>query len=346
MKTAETNPVYQSQILPIIQKAETEIKTLVLVAFLYAQPKAALLGSILAVINRVKKEIPAEFGDTSAYVNGLIHSADKMVAIGYIKPQNAYFAARTQLLSTAPKSVVVNNPKQLLDITKSKDLWAEAKGSPNVVNYPKELKKTINDLGGQPMMTYETGKKPITVWQKAELDTRYEHQMQMLQDLRVKGVDLCWISSHANCSKRCQKWQGKLVSLSEPSKYSGFRVKKVDGHWVYSLTEIMAQTDKYGYHNNIINGFNCRHRLIPYTGQSAPTKYSDEDIAKQRNIEIHIREMERKIRLYKTQERLYNKSGDKITAGQYKALWKKLESYYKRFCEVHGYAWQEYRIKI
>ena len=159
-----------------MQKAETEIKTLILVAFLYSQPKTMLIAAILTVINRVKKEIPKEFGDTSAYVNGLIHSADKMVAIGYNKPQAAYLNARTQLLRTAPSGtkITINNPKELNDfLLKKKDLWAEAKGSPNVTNYPKELKKMINDLGGEPMATYETGKKPITVWQKAELDTRY-----------------------------------------------------------------------------------------------------------------------------------------------------------------------------
>lgn len=361
MKTAETNPIYQSKILPIMQKAETEIKTLILVAFLYGKPQLTLLASILTVVNRVRKELPTEFGDTSAYVNGLLSSSDKMVKEYYNKPRATFLQARQELLQTTPadRRVTVNTPKELLDLTKhEKDLWTEAKGSPNVVNYPKELEKTIEKLSEHPIVTQEPGKKPISIWQKAELDTRYEHQMQMLQDLRVKGNDLCWISSHPDCSKRCQPWQGKLVSLSEPSTMSGFRIRKQDGNWVYSLTEIMEQTDKYGYHNNIINGFNCRHRLIPYTkGQLAPKEYTDKEVAKERDIETEIRKKERQIRLLKTKKHLYNESGTKKPMMVVKNKGKKrivpmkdvidyLEDKYKKYCEKNGYAWQEYRIKI
>ena len=362
MKTAETNPIYQSQILPIIQRAETDIKSLILVAFLYAQPKAVLLASILQVINRVKAEIPKEFGDVSAYTKGLVASADRMVLEGYNKPQLAYNIARNSILQTAPSPINITTPKQLFDLTSNvRDLWAEAKGSPNVTNYPKVLKETINKLSEMPVTTFEDGKRPISIWQKAELDTRYEHQIKMVEECKASGDDLWFISSHPDCSKRCQCWQGALVSLSKKSiapsytadkkgihyKKSSFIVGKEGNYNVYSLTDIMGCIDIYGYNNNIISGFNCRHRLIRYQkGNLAPTKYTDKEIAEQRNIEIQIREMERKIRLYKTKERLYNKSGDKKTAKVYHDLAKRLEITYKKFCERKGYAWQEYRIKI
>lgn len=186
MRTAETNPIYQSKILPIIQKAETEIKTLILVAFLYAQPKTMLLGSILAVINRVKKELPIEFKDRDQYVKGLVASADRMVIEGYNKPQVAYNLARQTLKATSPSPINITTPK----------------------------------------------------------------------------------------------------------------------------------------------------------------RYDNRDVTKQREIEGKIREMERKIRLLKTNERMYNVSGDKVTAATYKRVWQKLEAHYKVFCERNGYAWAEYRIKI
>ena len=105
--------------------------------------------------------------------------------------------------------------------------------------------------------------------------------------------------------------------------------------------------DYWGWNNNIIIGFNCRHRLIPFKpGHVPPTKYDDKEIAQQRDIEIKIREMERKIRLLKTKEHLYNKSGDKKTASVYRNLWTKLEKFYKQFCEKNGYAYQPYRIEI
>lgn len=361
MKYAETNPVYQSKILPIIQRAETDIKTLVLVAFLYSQPRLVLIGSILAVIDRVRRELPTEFGDLSAYTNGLIQSAERFIFEGYDKPQLAFNIAKNELLKTAPYPINITTPKQLNEIISNKrDLWAEAKGSPNVTDYPRVLKQQINKLSDMPTIAVEPGKKPISIWQKAELDTRYEHQMEMVQKAKDSGHDLYYISSHPNCSKRCQCWQGALVSVSKraaaPSytadkkgihyRKSSFIVGK-EGHTnVYSLDSIMECVDIYGYNNNIISGFNCRHRLIKYEGQFPPTKYTDAEVSQQRDIEIKIREMERKIKLLKTREHLYNKSGDKNTAKAYRQAWKRLFESYKRFCNKNGYAWNEYRTRI
>lgn len=349
MKNAETNPLYQSRILPIVQHAETRIKTLVLLSFLFGKTRLALMSSLIAIIKSVEKQLPGDLGDISAYVNGLVDKSDYYIKEFYNKPQNNFLMIRQELLRTNP-SAKIFNPKDLYNLASHpRDLWAEAKASPNVVNYPNELKKMIARLSDSPMTVREPGKKPISIWQKAELDTRYENQMQMLQDLRVKGEDLCWISSHVDCSKRCEPWQGKLVSLEKHGD-ANFVVDTVDGHTVYSLPDIMAQVDKYGYHNNIICGFNCRHRLIPYRkGTVAPREYKKGEIAKQRSIEISIRERERQIRLYKTNEHLYNESGitpPTIKGVPLKKYIKGLESSYKAFCEKNGYAWQEYRIKI
>lgn len=362
MKYAETNPIYQSKILPIIQKAETEIKTLVLTAFLYAQPKALLLGAILKVIERVKRQLPTEFGDLSAYTNGLLVSADRMIMVGYNKPQLAYNVVKRELERTAPYPINITTPKQMNEIILNKrDLWAEAKGIPNVIDYPRQLKMTINKLSEMPVVAQEEGKQPISIWQKAELDTRYEHQQKMLSDLKEQGVELAYISTHPNCSKRCQVWQGSLVDLNKTAPFPQYDADKKGIHYrkssfivgkegrtnIYSLTDIMNCVDFWGYNNNIICGFNCRHRLIPYEpGRSEPTKYDDKEVTEQRNVELKIREMERKIRLLKTKEVMYNKSGDKITAKKYRSMWKRLFESYQRFCEKNGYAWLKYRTEI
>lgn len=364
MKSASTNNIYQSTFMPIFEKASTKIKTLVLVGFLIGQPRLTLWYSILGIITATSIKIPGELTDKNAYVNGLLKSAEKMVVQYYDQPQRAFLKTREILLSTAPadhKLPPLDTPKQLNEfISDKRNLWAEAKGTPNVTNYPKELKKKIEELSEYPITTSEPGKKPITLWQKAELDTRYYDQMQKLQDLRTKGTELCWISSHPNCSKRCQAFQGELVSLTEHAKNpqksvnknfnykkGSFVIRQQDGHKVYSLPDIMDVDGAYGYKNNIINGFNCRHRLIPYQkGTVAPTEYTEEEVKQQREVEEKIREMERTIRLYKTNEHLYNKSGDFQTAKFYRNKANKLTEQYKAFCERNGYAWYDYRLKI
>ena len=354
LKEGATDNLYQSTFLPIFQKAETEIKVLILTALLRGTPLFDLRLAIAGVIAAVKAKIPVTLHDREIYLNGLAVKSNVFIQKYYMPSLNSFYKVKTEIMrkiETPVRKPAINNPQQLLDLvakpTTERSLWANVKGSPNVTNYERELKKRILSMAEDPVTTYEPGKKPISLWQKAELDVRWEHQVQMLQDLRVQGVEYAWTSSHPNCSKRCQKWQGKLMALNQNAEGPNFVVGKLDGHTVYSLPDIMNQVDRWGYRNNIIIGFNCRHRLIPYKpGVYGPEKYTDKEVAKQRAIEAKMREMERKIRNLKTKELLCSKMGDEVLAKEYRKQWKALFEYYKRFCEQNGYAWYQYRCNI
>ena len=349
LKDVYTNSLYQSKFMPIFEKAEIRIKELVLSFFFFGRSKYLLRVAIAKIILDVEKQIPNDLRDKDQYLKGLQVKSDLFVRKYYDEQQTTFTQVKEKILSTTPpgtKAPLLKTPKETVDFIQSKKMWAEAKGSPNVVDYPKQLARKLNQLAAEPVTTQEPGKKPISLWQKAELDVRYENQMQNLQNLRVTGVEYAWTSSHPNASKRCAPWQGKLMALEGHARYSNFRVGKLDGHWVYSLVDIMNQTDKYGYHNNIICGFNCRHRLIPYKGQLPPKEYNKDEIDQQRKIEAQIREMERNIRLHKKRARLYNEVGEYKLAKQIESKIKQLVAQYKAFCERNGYAWQEYRIKV
>ena len=346
-----TNDLYQSKFMPIFQKAETKIKLLILAAFLFSESLTSLRNKIDGVIAWVGKQIPKELNDKSAYIRGLKVSSERFILLYYKKPQIAYRTAKQALLNSVPKDIKtpkIENPQQLFNfISDPKKMWAEAKATPNVINYPRELKRRIEQMAQQPVVTHEPGKKPISLWQKAELDVRYEGQIKMLDELREQGVEYAWTSSHPDCSKRCEPWQGKLMDLTNHAKGPNHQVTTIDGIPVYSLVDIMAKTDKYGYNNNIICGFNCRHKLIPYVkGRYGPKEYTEKDVAKQRAIEERIRVMEREIRKLKTNEILSLKIGDMKSAKAYKAQWKALFAQYKAYCEHNGYAWNAYRINV
>ena len=369
LKDIYTNSLYQSTFLPIFAKAETRIKTLIFSAFLLGQSKYILMGSIGLILAEVEKKIPQTLHDRDVYIKALKVKSANFVKQYYDKPQAEFQSVKETIIANTPvggKAPILNTPKETITyinkIKPEKDLWAAQKGSPNVVNYEKELKAKMNRLAAEEVTTQEPGKKPISLWQKAELDVRYENQMQQLQNLRVQGIKYCWLSSHPNASKRCSKWQGSLVAIeghaSNPQKVvnyktfnyakSSFAMEKVDGKTVYSLPDIMDVVDsRYGYHNNIICGFNCRHRLIPYkSGTVAPQEYTEEEMKKQREIERTIRAMERQIRLKKTQLELYNKLGDKKAVATLKKQIKKMVENYKTYCETNGYAWHQYRIEV
>ena len=349
--------------MPIFQEAETKIKKIIILAFLLLLSIDSIMTQIRKVIVSVEKKIPSDLKDKEQYINGLWMKSNALIKRYYQKPKLEYISNRTNVVKlSGVNPTKVDTPSKLVGYiqeNKTKlDMWSEQKGVPYIENYGKKVQQYMDSLSDQVMTTSEPGKKPISLWQKAELDVRHDNQMKMLDDLTAQGVQYAWTSSHPNCSKRCEKWQGKLMSLNENSTMSGFRVKKLDGHWVYSLKEIMAQTDKYGYTNNIINGFNCRHHLIPYQkGSVAPTEYTAEEVKRQRLVEERIRAMERDIRkkksklaMLETQFNVYNKINEKLAKEirvqirNLKAHIDQMVAYYKDFCEKYGYAWYDYRI--
>ena len=347
--------LYMSTFLPIFSHAETQIKKIIAKFFWEMRNKQILLLTIDKYITELNKKIPQNIYNRESYFVGLRAKSLQMVNEYYTKARVVFAGILglliTNQISIGKKMPKIESPKQLIQYMRTEkikyNMWAEAKAAVRVQNYPKMLQNYINSLTGEVITAIEPGKKPISLWQKAELDIRYENQMRMVQEHIDSGNDLCWISSHPDCSKRCEKWQGKLVSLTEHSTMSGFRVKKVDGHWVYSLPDIMAQTDKYGYHNNIINGFNCRHHLIKYTkGSVAPKEYTTEDVARMRQVNTDLRALEREIRHYKQQEKLYNDINDVKNSRIARHKAKVLTKIYVDTCQKYGFAVQEYRIKI
>lgn len=127
----------------------------------------------------------------------------------------------------------------------------------------------------------------------AEMTERWEQKVNELEELKAQGVDLVWISTHANCSERCQPWQGKLYSISG-------RSGTIDGIPFRPLSDAMDifYTTKEGktYRNGCISGFNCRHTLTPYKKGNRPAEIASEVIDKQREIEETQRAFERAIR--------------------------------------------------
>lgn len=352
LRVANTNSAYQSTFLPLLLDAETKIKKMIVLSFWLARPSDILRATLMAYIVGLKKKLP-DFKDREAYINGLLRRTDKMINAYYEKAKIGFLGITQIIKNNVPKMPKFDNPKQLMTLLseKRKDFnfsqWAEAKASVRVQNYYKEVESFINKMANEPFTTSEEGKKPISIWQKAEMDIRYQKQMEMLDGLRTEGVEYAWISSHPDCSKRCEKWQGKLMNISKDahSELSGFRMKeKVDGNTVYCLEDIMAQTDKYGYHNNIICGFNCRHHLIKYIPYSVPPKeYSSIDIKKYREINTNIKARERNIRLANQKAALYNGINDDVS-GFYKSQANKLTRRYKNYCERNGFQWEQYRI--
>lgn len=139
----------------------------------------------------------------------------------------------------------------------------------------------------------------------AEMTVRYNHQQDMITNLRADGVDLVYIEPHANCSKRCEKYQvGGSKHPSGLYSLNGSTGITPEDHVKYVPLEFATNNpdDRYVtskgkiYQNGCILGYNCRHRLIPYKPYTQPIPIPADVIENRREVETNQREMEREIR--------------------------------------------------
>ena len=366
LKEIGTKNLYQSTFMPIFEKAQAKIKSIIVLAFLLYSSARVMRMQINAVIQWVADNIPKTLKDRDIYLKSLEVRANNFIRLYYLKPLVEFKGTKKLLLNSLKnrddiKEPKIDNPKDLIDLIQDKrNLWSEAKGIPNVVDYEKKVKEYIYKLSRNPVTTVEKGKQPISLWQKAELDIRYDSQMEMVNKFETEGVEYAYISSHPDCSVRCEVWQGELVAINKHAKNpqthanqpkdivkSRFEVGRLDGHIVYSLPDLMDVVDKYGYKNNCICGFNCRHKLIRYhAGRIPPTEYTKGEIAQQRAVETHIRQLEREIRCLKTELVMYNSINDRKEVYRLEKIIQKRVSHYKKYCENNGYAYFEYRINV
>lgn len=175
----------------------------------------------------------------------------------------------------------------------------------------------------------------------AERQVRYEAQQKQLNDLKESGVRLVWIDEHANCSERCQDWQGKLYSTDGTSgTIDGIRYQPLSNATDRYTTTKAGKT----YINGTLTGFGCRHKTILYKKGFRPTKIPAEVIDKQRAIEQRQREMERAVRKYEARALDFKtlrdnpnmKASRRLNDAGYKhnkALVEKWRDEYLKFCE-------------
>nr|DAQ99453.1 MAG TPA: minor capsid protein [Caudoviricetes sp.] len=130
-----------------------------------------------------------------------------------------------------------------------------------------------------------------------EMGVRFDAYRREKARLIQQGVKTVYVAPHANCSLRCQKWQGRVYSLD------GFRGVR-DGRKVIPIedaAENVTYTSKRTgrtYQAGLF-AYNCRHSMTPYQdGQLVETIPADV-VATQRALEERQRAMEREIRFQK-----------------------------------------------
>lgn len=281
----------------LIEEAQSEIKLIVTDGVMRQFNFKAIDLKVQARIEKLVKELESEQLkircriDLIRFANRiylmlrpLFTNIDLAVLIAIRKVENK--EATLKEIKTAEKYLKYDVPTKVFERAVPLDIYAK--------DYLKLVEQRLQDIAIlEPKPDYDS---PVSLRNIAEMQVRQERHEEELAKLIGKGVDLVWIVPHTNCSKRCEKWQGKLYSISG-------RYGSIDGIDYQPLSNATDnyETTKRGkvYKNGCISGFNCRHKLREYQQGNKPVEIPASVVNKERKINDTQRYLERGVRNWK-----------------------------------------------
>lgn len=281
----------------LIEEAQSEIKLIVTDGVMRQFNFRAIDLKVQARIEKLVKELESEQLKIRCRID-LIRFANRiylmlrplftnidlavLMAIRKVADRNA----TPKEIKTAEKHLKYDVPTKVFERAVPLDIYAK--------DYLKLVEQRLQEIAIlEAKPDYDS---PVSLRNIAEMQVRQERHEEELARLIGKGVDLVWIVPHANCSKRCEKWQGKLYSIS--GQYGN--IDGIDYQPLSNATD-NYETTKRGkvYKNGCISGFNCRHKLREYKQGNKPVEIPASVVNKERKINDTQRYLERGVRNWK-----------------------------------------------
>lgn len=181
----------------------------------------------------------------------------------------------------------------------------------------------------------------------AEMEYRFQRHIDKKQSFEARGVKLIMVPSHANCSKRCEKWQGRVYSLdgSEGITTDGKRYIPLERATHSDEVKYIAKSSGRVHYNGLF-GYNCRHEMREYTPGMRDVKIPESVIKHQRALEQDQRIMERNVRRYKEQALLLRETGAVDAAREATAKAREWSQKYKAFSVQNNIPFIEQRLVV
>lgn len=209
----------------------------------------------------------------------------------------------------------------------------------------KEVKAKMGDF--EDIRTHKIPMTNVNPRNVVEMSVRWDRYKEQKQRMIEAGVKYVYVPPHANCSKRCQPYQGKVYSLTgKTERYDGRTFKPIED--VAEKVTVRGKRDPSRIYAAGLFAYNCRHTMVPYQEGQNVEHIPAEAIEKTRAIESHQREMEKAIRKKKEKYILMRIVRDesknpalKEEVRELRAAYQSLQQEYYTFCEendlvVHG----------
>lgn len=338
-----------------IENAQSDIRGLMQSAYLYGYSKVYTERLLKGIIERALKSItiPRLKKDTVLSLTNYANRQRNIWKRSGITPELLFFLAkrvgkgedsvRNGLSGKYPNETIKR------DIEKISGVPVETvnKGVPLQQFYGEVWKEKI-----RPVLTRLATERALdpndytgrnSLRNLAEMEVRYQDHKDSIKELKASGEKLVLCSAHADCSERCAPYQGRIYSLDGTSG-------EIDGKKYVPLEEATNNPrDRYVtkagrvYQNGLL-GFNCRHKLSPYRGQS-PEYVSEKERKREYEITKTQRALERKVRDLKAKAQMA-KSLNKAEYRRYKALSENAYDEYVRYSKDNERAYYPMRVRI
>lgn len=326
----------------LIEEAQTQIKLIIsnnIMGYAGFRTYAECRAKIRRIIKECVDEIESKELKKLAYTN-LNNYAEKLLRDTLITlgvPAMAVLVAfdyykRNMPIKTIVKQYIIKKPTipEAIEIAQPTQQYDKL--------YMEKVRPALERLiDSEPMYDSHVSLRNI-----AEMTVRYENTLRAIADLKSRGINLVQSSRHANCSKRCEPWQGKYYTLDGTYKI----VDNIQFQPLENATDqyYTTRTGKV-YKNGHITGYNCRHYLIPYRKGYSQPMVSAKTIERERSIDHRMRAMERQIRHWKTKAIVF-KGKDQNTYQKAKFKANLYYNRYKQFAERKGRAYYPSRVDI
>lgn len=339
-----------NQTVANIEDAQTELRLLIKDAFLYGWTKDAVNKRIIKIINQVTKGVKIERLKQDIE-KSLWNFANKQRIIWQNSALSPAIMAAVILAVNGKSTAPAERKFTPIDAARFESLTYEQrqKGVPLREFYGEvwktKVKPTLDSLCRANALDPNDFRGRNSLRNLAEMETRYQDHQDNVQSLRERGAKLVICSAHADCSKRCAKYQGRVYSMDGTEGYTS------DGRHYVPLEEATNNPDDlYGptkagrYYQNGLLGFNCRHKLYKFHGQAAPF-VNEADRKREYDITKKQRQLEREVRAAKT-EALMNKGVNDKYAKAMRKKARELYGKYIAFCQENKRAYYPMKVAI
>lgn len=341
---------YKAEYIALVNEAEAKIKKQLSSDILLSVQREITDKTIQRLIDQFANDIPDDYEEKNNMLQALSFSYRKMYNDFYEQIAAPFFKARDEmkkilgieaktpagLLDAMMGSLDKLDASKIPDVTVGSNI-AFTSGTPYIEDYYKNVRVATDKLTKQVFQEPDIGKGALSVRSMVEKELRGEFHKEQLESLKAKGVKLVWVSTHADCSERCEPWQGKLYSLDGTSG-------NVGGNGSQSFIPIEKATEVYSkskngraYKNGLF-GYNCRHRMVIYEENSQPPMdYTSKEMKQERDISSKQRGMERLIYKNRLQAELY-RGIDKDKQRFYSEKAKQWQETYNKYSEANNHA--------